>query len=182
MNNLPTIKIKNANVCTEGRHPEDILSNLCGNDFCYDGMQCGSMEGFLQSLKIRDEKLQRRVCLCKARELEQYPIPEWDGSQPLWWKGSKINRHLAEYMEFLVKAYQEMFLWCARFREALMSTEGKQLVYESGKSDPDKSILTDEEFCAILTTIREQNSEDYKKYIYPRMWPNSYGVDEDYEF
>lgn len=174
--------IKSANICTQGRHPEDILSNLCGNDFCFDGIQCGSMEGFLQSLKIHDEKFQRRVCLCKARDLDLYSIPEWNGSHPLWWKGKKLNRHSSEYMEFLGKAYQDLFLWCGRFRDALMSTEGKQLFYYSGQTDSNKTILTDQEFCSILTAVRNRNSEDYKKYIYPRRWSNSYGVDEDYEF
>lgn len=180
--NPSVVIIKSENICTQGRHPEDILSNLCGNDFCFDDVQCGSMEALLQSLKVKDEQLQRKICLCKVRELKWYSIPEWDGSLPLWWKGREINRHSAEYTEFLGKAYQDMFLWCARFRNALMSTEGKQLVCNSGKTDKNKDVLTDQEFCDILTSVREENSEDYKKYIYPRMWPNSYGVDEDYEY
>lgn len=176
------IIIKNANICTQGRHPEDILSNLCGNDFCFDGVQCGCMESFLQSLKFQDEQNQRKICRCKARELDRFSIPEWDGLQPLWWKGQEIYRHSTEYMEFIGDAYQDLYLWCGRFRDALMSTEGKQLVFDSGKTDANKTILTDFEFCSILTTLRENNLEDYKKYIYPRRWPNSYGVDEDYEF
>ena len=31
--------------------PGKVLSNLCSNGFRFDGMVCGSMEGFLQSLK-----------------------------------------------------------------------------------------------------------------------------------
>jgi len=52
MNNLSVVRIKAANICAKGSHPEDILSNLCGNDFCFDDVQCGCMESFLQSLKI----------------------------------------------------------------------------------------------------------------------------------
>ena len=174
--------IKNANICTQGRHPEDILSNLCGNDFCFDEIQCGCMESFLQALMYQDEQLQLTICRCKARELERFSNINWDGSMPLWWKSRQINRHSAEYESLLLEAYQSLFLWCARFRDALMATEGKQLVYNSGNKDPNKSNLTDDEFCAILMTVRANNSEDYKKYIYPRRWPNSYGVDEDYEF
>lgn len=73
-----------------------------------------------------------------------------------------------------------MYLWSARFRNVLMSTEGKTLLYNSGSTNPYKTILTDEEFCKVLTDLRERNLEDYKKYRYPRRWPNCYGVEEDY--
>lgn len=176
------VNIKVSDICTKGRHPEDILSNRCGNDFCFDDVQCGCMEGFLQSLKIQDQPLQRKICLCKFSELDGMSIPDWDGSQPLWWKGTRIDRHSAGYMDLLRGAYFDMYLWCARFREALMSTVGKELEYHSGQIDPDKAVLTDKEFCDLLTELRDSNIENFKKYTYPRMWPNSYGVDEDYEF
>lgn len=98
MNNKQVVKIKNDDISNKGRHPEDILSNLCGNDFCFDDVQCGCMESFLQSLKIQDEQLQRKVCLCKAYELTRFSIPDWDGTQPLWWKGRQINRHSKKYI------------------------------------------------------------------------------------
>lgn len=42
--------------------PEAILSNFTENHFVYDGVECGGMEGFLQSLKYEDEAKQIRVC------------------------------------------------------------------------------------------------------------------------
>lgn len=36
---------------SNGLYPSNVLSNLCSNRFGFDGMMCGSMEGFLQSLK-----------------------------------------------------------------------------------------------------------------------------------
>lgn len=182
MNNLQVVRIKSADICTKGRHPEDILSNFCGNDFCFEDIQCGCMESFLQSLKIQDENLQRKICLCKAYELDRYTIPEWDGSMPLWWKGHQIDRKSAKYKRLLRRAYEDMYLWCARFRDALMATTGKKLIYDTGETDSDTTILTDKEFCAILTRLRRKNIIAYKICSYPRMWPNSYGVDEDYEF
>ena len=64
------IKVKNIN--PEGRYPEDILSRLCNDDFCYDGIQCGCMEAFLQSLRYRDTEMQLQVCVMSASELGQY--------------------------------------------------------------------------------------------------------------
>jgi len=104
------IKIKNTNISTKGRHPEDILSNLCGNDFCFDEVQCGCMESFLQSLKVQDLQFQRKICLCKFYELESVPIPDWDSHQPLWWKGHQYERFSAEYIDLLHRAYKAMYL------------------------------------------------------------------------
>ena len=39
---------------SNGRYPSNVLSNMCSNGFRFDGMVCGSMEGFLQSLKHQD--------------------------------------------------------------------------------------------------------------------------------
>ena len=35
---------------SNGLYPSNVLSNMCSNGFRFDGMVCGSMEGFLQSL------------------------------------------------------------------------------------------------------------------------------------
>ncbi|GEM_PF-3170481 len=176
------VKIKTADICTKGRHPEDILSNLCGNDFCFDGVQCGCMESFLQALKYKDVELQRKICLMKADEARRYSTSDWQKEQMLWWKEQPINRQLPEFMALVCNAYEQMYLWCERFRDALMSTMGKQLLYDSGRNDPHEAILTDMEFCNILTDLRESRKKEYGRCIYARRWPNSYGVDEDYEF
>ena len=36
---------------SNGQYPSGVLSNLCSNGFRFEGIICGSMEGFLQSLK-----------------------------------------------------------------------------------------------------------------------------------
>ena len=33
---------------SNGLYPSNVLSNLCSNAFVFDGVECGSMEGFLQ--------------------------------------------------------------------------------------------------------------------------------------
>lgn len=174
------IEIKVSDIDPVGRHPEDILSNLCKNTFCFDGVYCQCMEQFLQSLKYQDENIQIEICSSTFYDIEGDDTSDWRMDQILWWKGHPINRHSPEYHDFIYNAYMEMYLWSARFRNVLMSTEGKTLLYNSGNTNPYKTILTDEEFCKVLTDLREKNMEDYKKYIYPRRWPNCYGVEEDY--
>lgn len=174
--------IKSADIHTKGRPPEDILSNLCDNDFCFDDAQCGCMESFLRALNYQDIDLQKNICFMKACESEKYVSSEWQKDQTLWWKGEPIDRHSPEYAALIRGAYKAMFMWCARFRDALMGSVGKRLVYDTGSNDSTKDILTDDEFCEVLTEIREANKAVFGKVIYPRMWPNSYGVDEDYDY
>lgn len=174
------VDIKTENITPIGRHPEDILSNLCGNDFCFDDVQCRCMEGFLQSLKYQDEEQQRKVCLMNGTDARQDSNSTWEKSQILWWKGRPIKRQSSEFRRLVRKVYESMYEWSARFRDILMSTEGKELRYNSGQNDSHKSILTDKEFCKILTDLRASNKWAYRIVQYPRMWPNSIGVEEDY--
>jgi predicted NAD-dependent protein-ADP-ribosyltransferase YbiA (DUF1768 family) len=39
-----------------GGYPEDALSNFTSHPFVIDGVYCHTMEGFLQSLKFRDQE------------------------------------------------------------------------------------------------------------------------------
>lgn len=174
--------IKSADIHTKGRPPEDILSNLCGNDFCFDDVQCGCMESFLRALNYRDMELQRKICFMTACESEKYVSSEWQKGQTLWWKGEPIDRHSPEYAALIRGAYTAMYLWCGRFRDALMRSGEKRLIYDTGNDDPTKTILTDQEFCEVLTEMREARKAEYGNGWYPRMWPNSYGVDEDYDY
>lgn len=48
-----------------------------------------------------------------------------------------------------------MFEQNERFRAALMETRGKELYHSRGERNPYKTILTEQEFCAILTELRD---------------------------
>ena len=42
--------------------PSCALSNFAAHEFVIDGVQCASMEGFLQSLKFSNPDMQKEVC------------------------------------------------------------------------------------------------------------------------
>lgn len=177
------IIIKEKDINPEGRHPEDILSRLCNNDFCYDGIQCGCMEAFLQSLRYQNPEIQRQVCVMSASELgyrlEEYPTIDWRENQTLWWKGKPIKRDSRKYRRLIYEAHADMFRWSYRFRSVLMQTAEKKLTFDSGNHNPWECLLTDKEFCKILTRLRSNRRYTNWEHI-PRLWPNSYGVEEDY--
>lgn len=43
-------------------YPSSALSNFAPHPFVIDGIECNSMEGFLQSLKFESPEMQKEVC------------------------------------------------------------------------------------------------------------------------
>ena len=140
---------------SNGAYPSGVLSNLCSNGFRFEGMVCGSMEGFLQSLKQKDRDKQRQICSMKGGNARKHSVTSWQTDQIVWWKGVAIDRQSDEYQKLLRKAYQAMFDQSERFRAALMQTRGITLTHSSGEKSPYKTILTEQEFCQILTEMRD---------------------------
>ena len=141
---------------SNGLYPSNVLSNLCSNGFRFEGMVCSSMEGFLQSLKQKDCDLQRQICSMKGGKTRKHSVASWQTDQIVWWKGVSIDRQSEAYQQLLRRAYQAMFDQSERFRTALMQTRGITLIHSSGGKSPHKTILTEQEFCQILTDMRDK--------------------------
>ena len=147
---------KAVDIWSKSVFPANVLSNLCSNGFRFEGRICGSMEGFLQSLKYKDIDKQRQICSMKGKNAKKMTINGWQTDQIVWWKGNSIDRQSPEYLIFIRKAYQSMFEQNERFRTALMATRGMKLYHSKGEKNPFKTILTEKELCNILTDIREK--------------------------
>lgn len=141
---------------SNGLYPSNVLSNLCSNGFRLDGMVCGSMEGFLQSLKRKELDKQRQICSMKGGNARKMSVTSWQTDQIVWWKGQAIDRQSEEYQKLIRRAYQAMFEQSERFRAALMQTRSITLVHTSGEPSSYKTILTPSEFCGILTDLRDR--------------------------
>ena len=146
---------KAVDVWSKSGYPAGVLSNLCSNGFRFDGVVCGSMEGLLQSLKQKDKDKQRQICQMKGRNAKKMSSTGWQTDQVVWWKGNAIDRQSDDYIAFVSAAYEAMFQQNERFRTALMSTRGQTLFHSRGERNPYKTILTEQEFCRILTRLRD---------------------------
>lgn len=138
--------------------PGSALSNFAGHGFVFDGIECASMEGFLQSLKFDKPHIQVEVCKLigkAAKHRGKARNKAWRQAQTLWWKGAAISRHSPEYMRLLWLAYCCMFNQCPAFSSALMATKGMRLTHSIGSSNSSETVLTEREFCGILTRIRD---------------------------
>ena len=131
------------------------MSNVCSNGFRFDGMLCGSMEGFLQSLKRKEPDKQRQICSMKGGNARKMSVTSWQTDQIIWWKGKAIDRQGEEFQQLLRRAYLAMFEQNERFRAALMQTRGITLTHSSGETSSYRTILTTAEYCSILTELRD---------------------------
>ncbi len=75
---------KAIDIWSKSAYPADVLSNLHSNGFHFDGMVCGSMEGFLQSLKYKNPDKQRQICNMTGKNAKNMSVSDWQTDQIVW--------------------------------------------------------------------------------------------------
>jgi predicted NAD-dependent protein-ADP-ribosyltransferase YbiA (DUF1768 family) len=136
-------------------YPSSALSNFAPHPFTIDGVECNSMEGFLQSLKFKNPDMQREVCKLVGKKAKfKGKKKKWWRTQTLWWMGKELDRHGKEYQDLLDRAFSEL-AQNNKFKKALLATGDAVLKHSIGKSDASKTILTRSEFCKRLTWLRD---------------------------
>ena len=131
-----------------------MLSNFYPNTFEMDGVNCRSMESFLQSLKYRNFRRQVEVCALDGKTAKQNAqAKKWYKKQCLWWKNKKYRRNSDEYQSLLKRAYGELSK-NQEFAKALKVAGNRPLTHSIGSQDPKETILTEQEFCKLLNDLR----------------------------
>jgi predicted NAD-dependent protein-ADP-ribosyltransferase YbiA (DUF1768 family) len=137
-------------------YPSGALSNFAPHPFVIDGVECNSMEGFLQSLKFSDPEIQKEVCKLVGKAAKfKGKNKKWWKTQTLYWQGEEFDRESAEYQELLDRAY-EALSQNTGFQKALLATGDAVLTHNIGKTKESETVLTRREFCSRLTKIRER--------------------------
>lgn len=138
-----------------GGYPAENLSNFIPYTFTLDGVECVSMEGFLQSLKFSDVEKQRQVCLMEGREAKfKGKRKKWYREQLLYWKGREYARDSQEYQDLLDRAYSELYK-NENFRKVLKDTGKCRLTHTFGKRNKEETVLTESEFVSRLVLLRK---------------------------
>lgn len=141
---------------SKGYWPEDELSNFYPHSFVFDGVECASMEGFLQSLKYKDINKQCEICALTGRDAKDRGSGTWVFNQDLYWKGKQYNRHGIDYLRLVRNAYDAMYSQCEDFRKALKAVGNKRLFHTIGKTNPHDTVLTEGEFIQMLDLMRDR--------------------------
>ena len=136
-------------------YPADALSNFAPHPFVLDGIECNSMEGFLQSLKFSNPDMQREVCKLVGRAAKfKGKKKNWYVKQVLYWQGKEIPRDSDEYQMLLDRAYMAMATQNRGFQSALLATQNAALTHSIGKTKTNETVLTRNEFCSRLIKLR----------------------------
>lgn len=136
-------------------YPASALSNFAPHPFEIDGVQCNSMEGFLQSLKFESVEMQRYVCTLVGKAAKfKGKKKKWYQKQELYWNGKIYKRDSEEYQILLNRAYNRLYE-NEGFRRALEATNKATLEHSIGKSKINETVLTKQEFCSRLTHLRD---------------------------
>jgi len=143
--------------------PSASLSNFAPHPFVIDGVECASMEGFLQSLKFSSPDMQKAVCQLVGKAAKfKGKKKKWWRTQILYWQGKEIPRHSEEYQQLLDKAF-EALAQNTSFQKALLATGESTLTHSIGKTNPSETVLTRAEFCSRLMKIRRRLRESQKR-------------------
>lgn len=114
------------------------------------------MEALLQGLKFEGVEEQNEVFRLVGVEAKRKGRKrKWFLDQTLYWQGKPMRRDSDEYRTLVEDAFNALSA-NKDFRKALLATGGKTLYHTMGESDPAKTVLTEEEFCGILTDIRKR--------------------------
>ena len=136
--------------------PSAALSNFAPHPFVIDGVQCNSMEGFLQSLKFANPEMQKEVCKLVGKAAKfKGKKKKWWRTQTLFWQGQEFARESTEYQLLLDRAFIALSENTS-FQKALLATGNAVLTHSIGKTNPTETVLTRSEFCSRLTMIREK--------------------------
>lgn len=141
---------------SKGKWPSNALSNFYPHEFDFEGVHCGSIEGFLQSLKTNNVERQILVCGLSKKEAKMRSTDTWKKEQNVFWKGYVCNRHGNQFQFLVRRAYRAMLKQCPKFREALKATGTKRIFHSIGNPNPHDTILTEKELCDILTELRKE--------------------------
>ena len=147
---------KAIDISSTSKFPAGYLSNFTPYKFTFLGFEFTSMESLLQGLKFEGVETQNSVfqrvgVKAKLRGKKR----KWYLDQTLYWQGTPMKRDSAEYQTLVREAF-EALSQNKDFQKALLATGNKTLFHTMGKSDPTTTILTEKEFCEILTEVRNK--------------------------
>lgn len=122
-------------------YPASSLSNFAPHGFIFEGVECASMEGFLQGLKFSNPEMQAHVCTLVGRSAKK--------------KGSKKNwkRNSEEYQILLTNAFDALATNNV-FKIALLASQNATLTNSMGRNKINETVFTEKEFCSQLHRLR----------------------------
>jgi predicted NAD-dependent protein-ADP-ribosyltransferase YbiA (DUF1768 family) len=135
--------------------PQSEVTNFAAHVFIFRSFTIASMEGLLQGLKFSDPAKQLSVFALAGKAAKfKGKKKKWWKDQTLFWQGEPIKRDSQEFQALLDEAFLALFTQNAAARQALLATGDAVLTHSTGKQDPQRTVLTEQEFVSRLMSIR----------------------------
>lgn len=118
---------------------------------------CSSLEGALQALKFDKPRVAESVCSLvgmQAKRRGRGRNREWKRRQKLWIFGVSVDRKSDEMWDVHRYLYASLWVQNASFRDDLRATGDAVLRHSMGRRDERETVLTEREFCRLLTWLR----------------------------
>ena len=132
------------------------LSNFTPRRFIFDGVECNSIGGVLQSFKFKNVDMQKEVCkLVGMVAKKKGSNKNWQQYQKLYWNGKEYKRDSKEYQELLDRLYQTVYDQNENYRRDIQSCRSVTFTHSIGKNKKSETVLTSQEFCSRLTKLRD---------------------------
>lgn len=136
-------------------YPAGSLSNFAPHAFTLDGVECASMEGFVQALKFKNVDMQKEICTLVGLKAKRAGSKKnWQRKQTLYWNGQEYKRDSKEYQELLDRAFEAKFYGNDKAKKTLLATQNANLTHKIGRTKASETVLTQKEFCSRLMNIR----------------------------
>lgn len=140
------------------------LSNLFPHKFVINDpfyldspIHCQSIESFIQSLRVKDSKLQRQVCENYSGYMAwklRLSLGDWRPGGMVYWQGNPIQRISEDYEDLLTMAYDALFDGNDVFREIVLPAfKDKILIHSIGCESQSETLLTELEYRAQLQRL-----------------------------
>lgn len=150
---------------SKGKWPARQLSNFALSPFEIDGIQCASMEGFIQSLKKKNREIQKHGCSLvgiKAKKwgsgTKWWKKPE---NQQLFWLGTPLKAHSKPHLELVYRALYAKFTQHDGSMRALIETGDATLTHNIGSNS--NTSLKANDFCRMVMKVRNELFASMKK-------------------
>lgn len=135
--------------------------------FEIDGIECASLDGFIQSLKfdkIKDQKnISKRVGDdAKKRGLQKDNPLNNKADRIVFWQGKSFKRNSKKYNNLLARVFREMAK-NPKYQKALMATQDLDFTHSKGKINKKDTLLTKKELIDNLKDLRAELKAGFKQ-------------------
>ena len=131
------------------------LSNFHPYKFQFRGVEFTSMEALLQGIKFEIPKKQNEVFKLVGKKAKfKGKKSKWYHNQRLYFNDKSYHRRSIEYQNFIEEAFIALYTKNPEAKDNLLKTKGYRLIHSIGKNEESKTVLTEREFCYLLTKIR----------------------------